>query len=175
MIEEWRAVVGYEGLYEVSSFGRVRGIDRIVPSRWGTSFAYRGRVLRPNALPTQRYISVELHKGGKSSRCTVHRLVAFAFVPTVDGKPHVNHKDGVRSNNVPDNLEWVTPSENERYSYRVLGKKQIGKPVIAFNETGELRFESATAAKKHGFYQGAIRGVLKGTCKTHAGYYWRYA
>lgn len=176
MNEIWRHVVGYEGLYEVSSIGRVRGLDRTIKTRWGTSAIHRGRILKPSTS-NNGYITVELWKDSKNKRTTVHRLVAQSFVGNPESKPEVNHIDGVKSHNDYRNLEWVTRSENERHAFMVLGKKNAvpNKPVIAFNGEEELYFSSACDAARNGFYQGAIVGVLKGRCKTHAGYSWRYA
>jgi hypothetical protein len=61
-----------------------------------------------------------LNKNNVTKRQLVHRTVGMAFVPNPNNKPQINHKDGVKSNNIPDNIEWVTPSENIKHSYDVL-------------------------------------------------------
>lgn len=110
--EEWRPVVGYEGLYEASSWGRVRSKDRVVPHNlWGTFFTRRGRVLSPSSH-RDGHLRVSLHKNQKQSLRFVHRLVAEAFIPNPDEYPLVRHWDDDPSNNRVGNLRWGTVSDN---------------------------------------------------------------
>lgn len=110
MIEEWRTVVGYEGLYEVSSYGRVRSLDRYVKSSYGAYRLHKGKVLSPGVRP-DGYLVVSLQE--KMFR--VHRLVAGAFIPNPDGLPAVNHIDEDKTNNRVDNLEWCDSKYNNNY------------------------------------------------------------
>lgn len=113
MIEEWRAVPGYEGLYEVSSYGRIRSLDRYVKSKSESYRLQKGRVLSP-IITTNGYLLVGLQ--GKMFR--VHRLVAQAFIPNLDNLPQVNHKDEDKTNNKIDNLEWCDAKYNNNYGAR---------------------------------------------------------
>lgn len=97
--EAWKGIEGYEGIYEVSDRGRVRNIKR-------------GGRLMSLVKVTHGYIAVTLHKQGKQKMYLVHRLVAKAFITNPKNKPQVNHKDGVKTNNSAENLEWVTSHEN---------------------------------------------------------------
>lgn len=114
MREQWKDVVGYEGLYQVSTRGRVRSVDRVVKDRFIGSERTRlvkGRVL--SQCETDRYPFVQLSRGGTSSIGRVHRLVCEAFHgPPADGSMHAAHIDGNPSNNQPSNLRWATPAEN---------------------------------------------------------------
>lgn len=103
--EEWRDVVGYEGLYQVSSLGRVKSLPRI---------HCRGTILvqRPNV---HGYPMASLYKNGEQSLKSVHRLVATAFLDNSEGLPEVNHKDECKTNNAVSNLEWCTKSYNTNY------------------------------------------------------------
>lgn len=121
---EWRAVVGYEGTYEVSNTGLVRSLDRIVSGRWGL-VPYKGKQLKPSTN-SKGYLQVMLSKGGKSKTYKVHRLVAISFLPNPLSKPQVNHLDGDPSNNLVSNLEWSTCSENIKHSFEKLGKSYKG-------------------------------------------------
>ena len=103
--EEWRDVIGFEKLYQVSSSGQVRSKTRVVSN--GTRRA--GRLL---AISGTTYKSVQLWSGNKAYNKLVHRLVAEAFIPNPDNKPEVNHKDKDLANNSVDNLEWATVREN---------------------------------------------------------------
>jgi len=106
--ERWLPVVGYEGWYDVSDFGRVR-------SARTTTNTYAGRVLK---LATNfDYKLVTLYRDGNKHTHRVHRLVIAAFVgPRPDGK-EVNHIDGDKANNMVENLEYVTSSENKIHAY----------------------------------------------------------
>lgn len=95
-IETWKPVIGYEGMYEVSSRGRVKRVEYLLTesnSAWG-------------------YKQVSLSKDGKNSTKIIHRLVAQAFIENPDNKPTVNHKDCNKHNNTVSNLEWATVQEN---------------------------------------------------------------
>lgn len=116
--EVWAPVAGYEGLYEVSTQGRVRSLEREETSsnRWGPFVRKRNaKVLRERVTPTG-YIQVQLYTGGKGKFLLVHRIVATTFLPLDQERPHVNHKDGVKANNAVDNLEWATQSENMKHA-----------------------------------------------------------
>ena len=104
MIEEWRDVVGYEDLYQVSSMGRVRNVRR-------------GTVLKTHP-DRAGYIKIGLSKNGRQTGKFVHRLVAEAFIDNPESKTDVNHKNGIKGNNNLSNLEWNTRSENLLHAYR---------------------------------------------------------
>lgn len=112
--EEWRPVKGFEGLYEVSSTGKVRSLDRTVKDKNGKRVRkFRGRELKDVCANTG-YHHVSLHKNSERDvRRQVQALVAEAFLEDswFEGA-QVDHIDGIRANNYVDNLRWVTPREN---------------------------------------------------------------
>ena len=105
MTEEWRTIPGFE-LYEASSDGRIRRST----SSPRTNSTYPGRILSPDG--STGYLRVTVHQNGKMSRQMVHRLIARTFMNPARPRMQINHKDGNKSNNRVDNLEWCTPQEN---------------------------------------------------------------
>lgn len=115
MTEEiWRPVKGYEGLYEVSSYGRVRSLDKYD----SMNRFYEGRILKLFA-DRLGYLSVVLYSNSKRKHYLVHRLVAEAFIPNPDNLPQVNHIDENPSNDNVDNLEWCNAKYNSNYGTRI--------------------------------------------------------
>ena len=111
---KWSSVINYEGIYEISENGDVKRIGK-------SNNQYKeGYILKHNII--NGYAHVQLHKNGNVKSMRVHRLVAMAFLPNPNSKPHVNHLDGNKHNNHFTNLEWCTPSENELHKHRVLNK-----------------------------------------------------
>lgn len=115
--EEWRPVVGYEGLYEVSSFGRARSLPRVRPYKGGTPRRLKGKVLKTRIGATG-YPVFSIYGGHKVREVKVHRLVAEAFIPNPDNLPFVLHWDDNPENNHVSNLRWGTPSENSHDTVR---------------------------------------------------------
>ena len=115
-LEEWRPVVGYEGLYEVSSHGRVRSLDRWIRHRLSGKCLRHGAQLRP-APVGGGYLALILHKDGTRKQRKVHILVAEAFL---ESRPQwstmVNHKNKVVTDNSVQNLEWSDNSHNQRHA-----------------------------------------------------------
>lgn len=105
MVELWKPIKGYEGLYEVSNLGRIRNKSHYHISYW----EHNGK---------QPYFRVGLSKDGKVKKYLVHRLVAETFIDNPENKEQVNHKNGNVHNNTVDNLEWVTNAENTSHAYK---------------------------------------------------------
>ena len=116
-MEEWRPVVGYEGLYEVSNTGQVRSVGRYYVNSLGKRFFLKGKILRLSDNG-RGYLRTTLTKDKKSSSKYIHRLVAEAFILNVDGLPAVNHKNEDKSDNRVENLEWCDNEYNDNYGTR---------------------------------------------------------
>ena len=111
--EYWKPVVGYEGLYEVSNWGRVKSAKRLVKSPRGYRTVCE-RILKPTK-DSHGYLCVSLHKEGKMKFVKIHRLVAEAFLDNPYNLSEVNHKDENKQNNIVTNLEWISHIDNIRY------------------------------------------------------------
>ena len=96
--EEWRDIEGYEGLYQVSNLGNVRSITRSVTYPNGGNRVFQGQELSKICAATG-YYQVGLSRNGKVKVTNIHRLVAVAFIPNPENKPHVNHIDANKKNN----------------------------------------------------------------------------
>ncbi len=121
MPEEWKDVEGYEGFYQISTFGKVRSLDRVVKNPRGTM--KRKGVLIKFTVTRDGYNKFTLSKDGNHKSARVHQEVLKAFVPNIDNKPQINHINGIKTDNRVENLEWCTASENQQHCSHVLGRK----------------------------------------------------
>lgn len=176
--EFWRPVVGYEGLYEVSNFGRVKSI-KFGKERFLKLFTnHRG------------YLQVNLSKKGKVKKYFVHRLVAEAFLEIPEELKHlkgthylqVNHKDENKLNNNAENLEWCTSSYNVNYGSRTekCSKKntngKLSKTVLQYDLEGNFvrEWESTRECNRNGYNHGAVAACCRGKLKKHKDFIWKY-
>lgn len=115
-MNELRAIPGFEGLYSVTADGRVWSHEkrRVMPT--GGVRIYAARWLK-GAHDGRGYVMARLCRDGKVIALKVHRLVAFAWIPNPLQLPSVNHRDGDKSNNAADNLEWCTTSTNTKHAW----------------------------------------------------------
>ena len=142
-MENWKPVVGYEGLYEVSDQGRVRSYRRC--SKY--SKERQPKLLAGNKKWTG-YIEIQLYDGyGNKKYSPAHRLVAEAFIPNPDGKPEVNHKNGIRDDNRAENLEWVTCSENHKHAFKELHKEHSRSTKGKASKNRKLTYEQAESIR----------------------------
>lgn len=166
--EEWRPVVGYEGLYEVSDWGNVRSLERIITDKNGRKMHYYGKLLSQGKT-TNGYNFVLL--GQKNNKLT-HILVAKAFLPNPDNKPEVDHIIPVSDGGTCEvwNLRWVTPSENARnpISMEKRHRKHTEESKKKMSEAKKGRKFSEEHKKK-------LSEAKKGKKKTTGGYKWKYA
>lgn len=166
MIEVWKDINGYEGLYMVSNMGNVKSLNY---SRTG-----KERVLNTE-VRKDGYLMVTLCKDGKTKGYTVHRLVAKAFISNPNGYPVVNHKDCNPLNNRSDNLEWCTYSYNNTYNDRHLkAAEKLSRPIYCI-ELNKVFPSIIEAFRQTGVDYRHLSDVCKGKRKSAGGYHWQYA
>lgn len=168
MYEIWKDIKGYEGLYQVSNFGRVKSLK----------YSTEGKILKGRHTG-KGYLSVALFRNSVRKSTCIHRLVAQAFIPNPENKPEVNHIDENKLNNNVSNLEWVTPKENSNHgtrNIRIHQNKAVTynrKPVVCL--TNGVTYTSLTeACKTLGVTKSQVCSVLKGKRKTTKGYVFKY-
>lgn len=113
-MEQWKSIVGYEGLYEVSNTGLVRSVDRMLKAGKHESRIYKGKIKSPQTLKRSGHQYVFLYKDNKMVNQYVHRLVALHYLDNPNQYPNVCHRDNNPSNNSVDNLYWGTQTHNIR-------------------------------------------------------------
>ena len=172
MNEEWRAVKGYEGLYEVSNTGKVRSLN------------YKGKTgyVREMCLKKHPdgYRQVQISRQGFNETICVHRLVAEAFLPNQRGLPQINHIDYDKTNNNVTNLEWCDPSRNTKHSWENPTRKRAyrAEKIAQYALDGRLIaiWENCISVKNElGYHQTSIWECCEGKRHTAYGFIWRYA
>ena len=161
--EQWRDVSGYEGLYQVSTLGRVK------------SFHNDKIIIRKPVTLSGGYQQVSLDKNGKRKCMGIHVLVAKMFIPNPENKPMIDHYDRNPANNAVWNLRWVTNSENQRHAVE-LNAKRSGCDNLRSNLSPEQvrnirqlyvrkshEFGSVSLAKMFGVSISIIKRIVNGT------------
>ena len=164
MVDERWATVEERDMYQVSTEGRIRNQKT-------------GRERKTQVNPRDGYVTVRLSKDGVMKTYGVHRLVAKAFIPCDDHDLEVNHKDGVKTNNRVDNLEWATRSENMKHAYNNGLNRWVGynERPVRIVETGEVYRNEHECARAIGGDQPNINACLAGRRRSHHGFHYEYA
>lgn len=174
-IEIWKDIKNYEGLYQVSNWGRVKSL--------GNGGTYKTSRILKTGKDINGYFFVTLWKNGKQKHCLVHRLVATAFLDNPENFPCINHKDEVKTNNSVENLEWCSYKYNNNYGSHKekVSDAQINDPnkskkVLQFTLDGELirEWESTRECERNGFNHCSVCLCCNGKLKSHKGFLWEY-
>ncbi len=176
--EIWKPVMGYEGMYEISNYGRVKSLGRAIVDKYG----YIQRISTDKLLKlTQEksgYLSVVFNNKGFSKKKLVHRVVAIHFLNNPQEKPQVNHKDGIKNNCHFLNLEWATISENTQHAYNSgLIKKRFNEDcnltTISNNKIDEIKnllllgFRNCEISKMTGICKPTISSIKNNRARHH--------
>lgn len=178
--EEWRAVAGYEGLYEVSNLGRVRSLDRYIRHNC-RPYLIKGRILKNTK---GEYYYVNLHDvNGTPKKHKVHRLVANAFIPNPENLPQINHKNEDKMDNRVENLEWITAQDNCNHGTR---NQRMGESLkiqprckkveqLSLDNIHINTFPSIKGAARYtGIDHTSISLCCRWITKTAGGFRWKY-
>lgn len=173
MEEIWKTILGYEGLYEISSYGNVRSLDRVVTRSDGNERFAKGK--RLSKIKSNGYWRANLSRDGKVSPVGVHRLVAIAFLRNPEAKPQVNHIDEIRTNNHIGNLEWATAKENVNHGSGLQRMAATQAKSFMFrNPAGSVVFVrnlQAFCREIHPELQvSCMHGLVTGKCNIHKGW-----
>jgi|688.fasta_scaffold927963_1 hypothetical protein len=151
-MEKYIDIKGYEGYYQVSNYGLIKSLARVVNAHEGKrKLNIKERVLKP-AIDNNGYFRVALCKGRRLTTFKVHRLVAGHFILNENPKLEVNHKDGNKLNNSVNNLEWVTHSENVIHAFKnnlAQGLKGSKNPQSKLTEKDVFEIRTIAKAKRN--------------------------
>jgi len=182
MEEQWKDVIGFEGLYKVSSLGRIKSIDRYIHYKKGERHI-ASKIIK-SFINKQGYFCIILTRNQAHIDKRVNRVVAMAFIPNPSNLPQVNHKDENKLNNMVSNLEWVTCKQNANYGNRnkTLSKKmrnnaitsmpviQYSKSFIKINEFPSIN----EAGRKTNTRIGSISRCCNYKIKTANSFIWKF-
>ena len=164
--EVWKDIAGYEGLYKVSNLGRVKSFKQ-----------GKERIMKP-VYDTCGYLRVGLSKNGKQKFCSIHRLVAQAFIPNPDKLTQINHKDENPSNNNVTNLEWCDSKYNNNYGTRNQRvAEKLSKPVLQYTKDEKFvrEWKSTKDVQRNlGYYHSLISECCNVKRKSAYGFLWKY-
>lgn len=178
MEEIWKAVIGYEGRYEVSNKGRIKRLLRVVVGRNKHVYSIKEAFLIPSR-DKDGYLVCKLRNGMTRKQLRVHRIVAEAFIPNPNQYPEINHRNEIVSDNSVYNLEWCNSKYNTNYGTGIYRRSlSIRKRIYqcTFDGTVISVYPSVSEESRQlKISKGNISSCLTGRIKSTSGYYFTYA
>lgn len=179
MNEVWKDIKGFENYYQISNTGKVKSLERKVPSKIKGTFQIIKEKIRKTTTTTAGYEYVVLSKDNIHKTLLIHRLVAEHFIPNPNNLQCVNHKDENKLNNNVDNLEWCDYKYNNTYKNIHLrrNKNKTTREVIQYDlDMHELRRWKSIidAANEYNTESTNIIKCCKGERNHCCGFKWRY-
>lgn len=179
MVKEiWKDIPEYKGLYQASNLGRIKSLDRYVNhSIKNKKQKIKGKIKSIRLDSINQCLIIDLSKNGKVKTLLVHRLIAKTFINNNLNKREINHKNGIKTDNRTENLEWCTSSENKIHAIKNNLIKHYKKQIYQYDKNGNLinRFNSITeAADCMNVCISSISNALIGYSKSSCGFIWSY-
>lgn len=173
-VEIWKDIPRYDGLYQASTHGRIKSLDR----KDCRGNRIKGTIMKSRLINSGYYMIHLRDKNGKRKGELVHRLIAETFIDNPNNYKQVNHIDENKKNNYVENLQWVTPKQNTNYGTGILRANiKKSKPVVMLSDLGDILgifFSATDAARKTNIAQGSITNVCLGKNKHAGGFCWEY-
>lgn len=154
---QWSCPPNYDELYEVSSVGELKGVDRISKRSETTTRKLKGKLKTQN-ICRLGYLRSNLYKDGKVKTWQIHQLVALTFIPNPENKPCVNHINRIKTDNRVENLEWCTHRENTAH-WRLLSNKTSKYVGVHWDKKSE-KWRASIRIKKKLFHLGCFKNEI---------------
>jgi len=174
--EQWKDIIEFDGQYQISNFGRIKGKERYVNSNYSQSGLRRIqesiKCLQNNG---HGYLQIYVSLNRKRKVLYIHRLVGKYFIPNPQNKPEINHINGIKCDNRVFMLEWSTKKENISHAHKtglfILPRGKSPSVIYQITNNGRVKWDSAkTAAMSLNIDESGIRKCCKGKLKSVKGF-----
>ena len=178
-MEIWKPILGFESHYKISNLGNVRSLDRTKISSYGSCSKLKAQKIKPILQKKTGYQHITLRNGVLKKQQSLHRLVAFHFIENTENKPCINHKNGIKTDNRAENLEWCTYKENNCHAIRNGLTSKSFSPFVGTNIKTEDKIYFENIQDAADFVNGSRSNIHKCLKKINNrvvafGHTWKY-